>query len=73
MGRFRILRSLLPRPCWTGQRQFGDFEKRRKIVDDLDVRVTLAMEDGQRVIYAQCRIGEAAIPIDRPSTRSWAF
>ncbi len=54
-------------------RQFGDFERRRKIIDDLDVRVTLAMEDGQRVAYVRCRIGEAAIPIDRPSTRSWAL
>jgi site-specific DNA recombinase len=53
--------------------QFGDFEERRRIIDDLDVKVTLAMEDGQRVAYVRCRIGEAAISIDRPSTRNWVL
>lgn len=53
--------------------QFGDFERRRKIIDDLDVRVTLAMENGERVAYVRRRIGEAAISIDRPSMRSWAL
>jgi len=44
------------------------FEKRRKLIDDLDVQVTLAIEDGQKVAYVRCKIGEGALPISAINT-----
>jgi hypothetical protein len=43
----------------------GDsFESKRQIIDLLDVRVTLAVEDGQKVAYARCLIeDETELPI----------
>jgi site-specific DNA recombinase len=46
------------------------FETRRKIVDLLDVRVTLAIEDGEKVIEAECRIGEGSVAIASATTTS---
>jgi hypothetical protein len=40
-----------------------DFATRRQIIDLLDVRITLAIEDGQKVAYARCRVGEKAMSI----------
>jgi hypothetical protein len=34
------------------------FETRRRIIEELDVQVTLSVEDGQRVLYARCMLGE---------------
>jgi site-specific DNA recombinase len=42
-----------------------DFATRRQIIDLLDVRITLAIEDGQKVAYARCRVGEKAMSIER--------
>jgi len=39
------------------------FEARRRLVDLLDVQVTLAIEDGQKIGYARCILGEVALPI----------
>ncbi|MDI9547522.1 MAG: hypothetical protein QM346_07950 [Chloroflexota bacterium] len=35
-----------------------DFETRRRIIDILDVRATLAIEDGKKVVYLSCRFLE---------------
>jgi SMC interacting uncharacterized protein involved in chromosome segregation len=35
-----------------------DFEMKRRLVEELDVHVTLAVEDGQKVVYARCLLGE---------------
>ena len=35
-----------------------DFHHKREIVDALDVRVVLTVEDGEKVVYAQCTLGE---------------
>jgi hypothetical protein len=34
-----------------------DFEMKRRLVEELDVCVTRAVEDGQKVIYARCLLG----------------
>ena len=36
----------------------GDFETRRQIIDLLDVRVKLAIEDGLKVALVRCLVGE---------------
>ena len=41
----------------------SDFDLRRRIVDYLNVRVVLAVEDGQQVAYLHCQLGyDARIP-----------
>jgi hypothetical protein len=44
-----------------------DFETRRSIVELLDVRVTLAIEEGQKVLYPSCRFfkGESLLIVDK--------
>ena len=48
-----------------------DFETRRRIIDLLDVMVTLGVEDGKTIIEAECRIGAGAVPIPSRSTGRW--
>jgi site-specific DNA recombinase len=38
-----------------------DFQTRRDIVELLDVQVTLVLEDGERVVYARCMLGEHSL------------
>jgi hypothetical protein len=45
-----------------------DFETRRQIIDLLDVRVTLAIEDGQKVVYIRCPVDEAEMSSIESST-----
>ncbi len=46
-----------------------DFAMRRRIIDMLDVRVTLAIEDGEKIIYPRCRfLDSASLPIGSTST-----
>ncbi len=40
-----------------------DFEARRQIIDLLDVRVTLAIEEGQKVAHVRCLVDEAELPV----------
>jgi len=47
-----------------------DFEARRRIVDLLDVRVTLAIEDGEKIAYVRCLVDETSLSIDTTNTRS---
>jgi hypothetical protein len=35
-----------------------DFEMKRRLVEELEVCVTLTVEDGRKVIYARCLLGE---------------
>ena len=35
-----------------------DFEMKRRLVEELDVHVTLAVDDEKKVIYARCLLGE---------------
>jgi site-specific DNA recombinase len=41
----------------------ADFATRRGIIEDLDVWVTLAVEDGQKVVYARCIFGDNCLPV----------
>jgi site-specific DNA recombinase len=40
-----------------------DFEARRQIINLLDVRVTLAIEEGQKVTHVRCLVEEAELPV----------
>lgn len=40
-----------------------DFEARRHLIRLLDVQATLAIEDGQKVVYARCMLGDDTLSI----------
>ncbi|MBN1218758.1 MAG: recombinase zinc beta ribbon domain-containing protein [Anaerolineae bacterium] len=40
-----------------------DFESRRRLVEMLNVRATLKVEDGQKVVYAECILGSESLLI----------
>src|SRR5690606_5533327 len=42
-----------------------DFNHRRAIVDALDVRVILTIEDGEKIVYAQCALDDGKFKIDK--------
>ena len=48
----------------------GNFEARRQIIELLDVRVTLTVEDGEKVVYVRCILGDDSLSVDDPTTRS---
>ena len=48
----------------------ADFDARRRIIEELDVWATLAVEDEQKVVYARCIIGCDALSIVSKSTRT---
>lgn len=37
-----------------------DFETRRRIIELLDVRATLAIEEGDKIVYLRCRFGDGS-------------
>jgi site-specific DNA recombinase len=41
----------------------GDFDTRQRIVAMLDVQAILTMEDGKKVAYARCMLGERVLPV----------
>jgi hypothetical protein len=45
----------------------ADFNKRRQLVEVLDVGATLAIEDGRKVVHVQCRIRQDTLSILSPS------
>jgi site-specific DNA recombinase len=47
-----------------------DFEAKRQIIDLLDVRATLTIEDGQKVAYVRCLVDETALSIESTTTKS---
>jgi len=46
----------------------NDFAARRQLIEMLDVRATLAVEDGQKVAYVRCMMGDDAWPIASTSS-----
>ena len=46
------------------------FEARRHIIDLLDVRATLTIEDGQKVVYVRCLVDKTALSIESTTTKS---
>ena len=46
-----------------------DFDARRHIIDLLDVRATLTIEEGQRVAYVRCLVDDTALSIESTSLR----
>jgi hypothetical protein len=49
-----------------------DFEAKRRIIDLLDVQVTLAIEDGEKIAYVHCLVDEAELSIVRTTSKSLA-
>lgn len=47
-----------------------EFEKRRQLIDALDVRATLVVEDGEKVVYARCMLGENTLPVASNTIKS---
>jgi len=45
------------------------YEARRRIVDMLDVRVTLTLEDGEKIVYASMLCGDGTFPVVSTSSR----
>lgn len=41
-----------------------DFAARRKLIELLDVRATLKVEDNQKIVYAHCYLGDDNLPIE---------
>ena len=39
----------------------ADFVAQRRLIEELDVRATLAVESGEKVIYVQCMLGAASL------------
>ena len=40
-----------------------DFDARRRLIELLDVRTTLSVEDGEKIAYVHCMVDEAVLPI----------
>ncbi len=51
------------------ERADADFETRRQIIDTLDVRATLAIEDEEKVVYVRCIIGDDVLSVANNSIR----
>jgi hypothetical protein len=43
----------------------SDFQTKRRIIEDLNVTATLAVEDGQMIAYVSCILGEDALSLRR--------
>jgi hypothetical protein len=41
----------------------NNFAARRRIIDLLDVVATLKIEDGQKVVYTECRFGRGKLDL----------
>jgi site-specific DNA recombinase len=48
----------------------GDIERMRQVIDMLDVRATLAFENGQRVLYLTCRLDSGAFIVNQSTNSS---
>lgn len=46
----------------------NDFTSRRRIIDLLDVRGKIDFEDGERVVYVECILGESSVFLSSTST-----
>lgn len=45
-----------------------DFDFRRFVIDTLDVTATLVVEDGEKVVYGRCVLGDEALSISSQTT-----
>jgi site-specific DNA recombinase len=45
-----------------------DFETQQRVIEMLDVRATLAVEDSEKVVYLQCVLGEDSLSVERTNT-----
>ena len=52
--------------------EHATFEDKRRIIELLDVRGQLAVEDGQKVVYVSCVIDQARLSIESPSPWCWS-
>lgn len=57
-GQVRPLQDFAARTAKGLARAEEDISERRALIDDLSVQVTLTMEDGEKVVYAQCLLRE---------------
>ena len=48
------------------------FERQRRVIEMLDVRGVLAVEDGQKVVYVQCTMAGLSGALSVASTSSWS-
>ena len=48
----------------------ADFATRRRLIETLDVWATLTVEDGEKVIYARCMLGEDVLSIASNTTET---
>jgi hypothetical protein len=46
-----------------------DFEAKKRVIEMLDVQVTLVVENGEKVIYASCVLGAQILQVVSSSTR----
>jgi site-specific DNA recombinase len=46
------------------------FETRRRIIEELDVQAILAVEDGKKVVYTRCMLGEKVLSVVNTTTRN---
>jgi hypothetical protein len=51
----------------TMEESFGE---RRRLIDLLDLRVSLAVEDGAKYVHAECILDEAVLPLVDPTAGS---
>jgi len=50
-----------------------NFDKRRSIIALLDVQATLVVENGEKVVYVRCKVGEATLCINDNLIRACAL
>lgn len=68
-GQIRALQDFAARTAKGLAHAEDDISERRALIEDLSVQVTLAVEDGQKVAYAQCLLGEKRLLVVSPTTR----
>jgi len=67
-GQIRALQDFAARAAKGLMHAEDDISERRVLIQDLDVQATLAVEDGQKVVYAQCLLGEQRLFVVSPTT-----
>jgi site-specific DNA recombinase len=45
-----------------------DFQTRRRVIETLDVRAILAVEDAQKIVYITCILGDISLPVSGCAT-----
>ncbi len=67
-GQVRALQDFAARTAKGLVHAEDDISERRALIEDLSVQVTLTMEDGQKVVYARCLLGEKRLLVVSPIT-----